>query len=59
MDMQADLGLHCPHMPEDMFLLGTAQLTVKDCPHIPEDMFLLGTAQLTVKAKKKQIVIRY
>ena len=23
---QADLGLHCPHMPEDTFLHGTAHL---------------------------------
>ena len=25
-DAQADLGLHCPHMPEDTFSLGAAQI---------------------------------
>ena len=26
MDAQADLGLHCPHMPKDSFLHGADQM---------------------------------
>ena len=30
-DPQADMGLHCPHMPKDTLSCGVAHLSVKVC----------------------------
>ena len=56
MDVQADLGLHCPHLPKTYFLHGAAHLIIKTLKNVYARILLINlkeAAKIVIKFKNR------